>query len=148
MKEWPEFNDNGDLPVGIHRASLDEVIDHFGRGSLQRTKVAQRLQRIYSLANQTGKVARFIIFGSFVTNKISPGDVDIFLLMNDTFDLRKVKGESAIIFNHMPAQNYEGASIFWVRCLAALGGEENAISFWQGKRNGEKRGIVEVISND
>ena len=41
--------------------------------------------------------------------------------MDDTFDVRKVKGEAAIIFNHMPAQNYEGASIFWVRRMAAFG---------------------------
>jgi hypothetical protein len=122
MKEWPEFNESGDLPIGIHPAALAEVIDHFGRGSFQRAMVAQRLERIYSLANQTGKVSRFIIFGSFVTTKISPKDVDIFLLMDDTFDVRKVKGEAAIIFNHMPAQNYEGASIFWVRRMAAFGG--------------------------
>jgi hypothetical protein len=148
MKEWPKFNESGDLPIGIHRATLAEVIDHFGRGSSQRAIVAQRLERIYSLAIQTGKVARFIIFGSFVTTKISPQDVDIFLLMDDTFDVRKVKGEAAIIFNHMPAQNYEGASIFWVRRMAAFGGEDEAIAFWQDKRNGERRGIVEVISND
>jgi hypothetical protein len=148
MKEWPEFNESGDLPIGIHPAALAEVIDHFGRGSFQRAMVAQRLERIYSLANQTGKVARFIIFGSFVTTKISPKDVDIFLVMDDTFDVRKVKGEAAIIFNHMPAQNYEGASIFWVRRMAAFGGEDNAVAFWQGKRNGERRGIVEVISYD
>jgi hypothetical protein len=67
---------------------------------------------------------------------------------NVTFDVQEVKGEAAIIFNHMPAQNYEGSSIFWVRRMAALGGEEDAVAFWQGKRNGEKRGIVEVISND
>lgn len=148
MKEWPEFNESGDLPIGIHRATLAEVIDHFGRGSFQRAMVAQRLERIYSLANQTGEVARFIIFGSFVTTKISPKDVDVFLLMDDTFDVRKVKGEAAIIFNHMPAQNYEGASIFWVRRMAAFGGEDYAVAFWQGKRNGERRGIVEVISYD
>jgi hypothetical protein len=48
----------------------------------------------------------------------------------------------------MPAQNYKGASIFWVRRMAAFGGEDNAAAFWQGKRNGERRGIVEVISYD
>lgn len=148
MKEWPEFNKNGDLPIGIHRATLAEVIDHFGKGSLQRETVAQRLKRIYSMASQTGKVARFIIFGSFITTKIAPQDVDIFLLMDDSFDVGEVKGETAFIFNHMTAHNYEGASIFWIRRLAALDGEEEAVTFWQIKRNGQKRGIVEVISND
>jgi hypothetical protein len=148
MKEWPEFNESGDLPVGVHRATLAEMLDHFGRGNIQRKTVAQRLKRIYKLANQTGKVARFIVYGSFVTTKTSPNDVDIFLIMDDSFDVQKVEGEAAIIFNHMPAQNYEGGSIFWVRRMAAFGGEESAVTFWQGKRNGEKRGIVEVINND
>ncbi len=148
MKEWPKFNESGDLPVGVYPATLVEVLDQFGKGSRQRKIVALRLQRIYSQANQNGKVARFIIFGSFVTAKISPNDVDVFLIMDDSFELQKVKGEAAIIFNHMPAQNYEGASIFWVRQMAAFGGVEAAVTFWQGKRNGEKRGIVEVINND
>jgi hypothetical protein len=30
MKEWPEYNESGDLPIGIHRAALAEVINHFG----------------------------------------------------------------------------------------------------------------------
>lgn len=145
MKEWPKFNENGDLPVGIHRATLAEVLEHFGKGSSRREIVAQRLERIVTLARQTGKVARFIIFGSFVTTKMSPNDVDVFLIMDDSFDVQVVEGEAGIIFNHMPAQNYEGASIFWVRRMAALGGEDAAIDLWQGKRNGKKRGIVEVI---
>jgi hypothetical protein len=48
----------------------------------------------------------------------------------------------------MAAQNYEGASIFWLRRIAALGGEEGAIEHWQIKRDGKKRGIVEVLIND
>jgi hypothetical protein len=27
---FPEFNENGDLPVGIYQATLQEVLDHFG----------------------------------------------------------------------------------------------------------------------
>lgn len=42
----------------------------------------------------------------------------------------------------------EGASIFWIRRLAALEGEEAAVEYWQLKRDGTKRGIVEVIKND
>jgi hypothetical protein len=38
-----------------------------------------------------------------------------------------------------------GASVFWVRRLAALGGEEQAIAGWQIKRDGKFRGIVEIV---
>ena len=148
MKKGPKFNKNGDLPRGIHEASLSDVIERFGKVNLQRSILAQRLERIYNIAVETGQTARFIIFGSFVTNKTNPQDLDIFLLMEDTFDIRQVAGEARIIFNHMAAQNYEGASIFWLRRMAALDGEETAIEHWQIKRDGKKRGIVEVLKHD
>lgn len=107
-----------------------------------------RLRRIYSLVVNTGQVHRFIVFGSFVTNKRNPQDIDVFLLMKDTFDVRDLSGESVVLFDHMSAQNYEGASIFWMRTAAALGGEEAAVEHWQLKRDGTKRGIVEVLIHD
>src|SRR5436190_54159 len=115
MKEWPPINDAGDLPSAIHRATLSEVIERFGKSSSRRAIVARRLARIHSLVEGTGHLARFIIFGSFITAKSEPNDVDIFLLMDDSFDVSKVTGEAAILFDHLAAQNYEGASIFWVR---------------------------------
>jgi hypothetical protein len=148
MNKWPEFDRNGDLPRGIHRASLSDVIEHFGTINLQRAILAQRLNRIYDLVVGTGQTARFIIFGSFVTDKPNPQDLDIFLLMEDTFDIRQVAGEARIIFDHMASQNYEGASIFWLRRMAALEGEEAAVEHWQIKRDGKKRGIVEVLKDD
>jgi predicted nucleotidyltransferase len=127
MKQWPEFDRNGDLPIGIHRATLAEVLQHFATGTLQRRLVGQRLERIYQLALSTRQVARFVVFGSFVTAKPDPGDVDIFLLMEDSFDSTQVRGEAAVIFDHLAGQNVEGASVFWIRRLAAIGGEQEAL---------------------
>ncbi len=148
MKQWPDFDDNGDLPIGIHRATLAEVIEHFGTSTLQRRIVARRLERIYGLARGTGQLARFVIFGSFITAKPNPNDVDIFMLMDDAFDFDQLKGEAAIIFDHVAAQNCEGASVFWIRRMAAIGGEQAALEDWQIKRDGTERGIVEIISHD
>jgi hypothetical protein len=114
MKQWPPLNEAGDLPLGIHSATLAEVIERFGKGSPHRAAVARRLERIYSLVHGLGGLDRFIIFGSFITTKAEPNDVDIFLLMADAFDVSKVTGEAALLFDHLAAQNYEGASIFWV----------------------------------
>jgi len=68
--------------------------------------------------------------------------------MENTFDVSQVTGETQILFNHMAAQNYEGSSIFWMRRMAALDGEDAAIEHWQIRRDGEKQGIVEVLSHD
>ncbi len=148
MKRWPQFSESGDLPPGIHKATLSDVIEHFGKGSFQRSILATRLQRIHSLARATGQLARFIIFGSFVTDKPDPQDIDIFLLMEDSFDAKSLTGETRILFDHIAAENYEGASIFWLRHVAALEGNDAAIEHRQVKRNGKKRGIVEVIIHD
>ena len=94
MKQWSEFDDNGDLPVGIHQGTLVEVLRHFGTGSLQRRLIGQRLERIYKLAY------------------------------------------------------IEGASVFWIRRQAVIGGEQEALEHWQLKRDKTRRGIVEVISDD
>ena len=46
----PAFNNDGDLPPGVHRATLAEVLSRFGQGSIQRRAVAERLSRLYHLA--------------------------------------------------------------------------------------------------
>ena len=78
----------------------------------------------------------------------NPNDIDIFLIMADIFDVHQVQDETAIIFDHQAAQNIEGASVFWIRQLAAIGGEDEALAHWQTKRDHTRRGIVEVISDD
>ena len=67
MRQWPEFDSDGDLPAGVHQSSLRELLAHFGRASLQRKLVARRLERIYAEVLATGHLARFVVFGSFVT---------------------------------------------------------------------------------
>ena len=80
-----------------------------------------------------------------MTAKPEPNDVDVFLAMHDTFDLSQVTGEARLVFDHPAAQAYFGASIFWLRQLAALPNEEGAVLGWQLKRDGTRRGIVEVM---
>ena len=103
-----------------------------------------RLARIYELAAAFGHMKRFVVFGSFVTTKPEPNDVDVFLIMHDAFDLSQVTGEARLIFDHAAAQAHFGASVFWLRGLAALPNEVEAVASWQIKRDGTRRGIVEV----
>jgi hypothetical protein len=66
---WPAFNALGDLPVGVYRATLAEVIAHFGAGTAQRVAITARLERLYALARRTCAMQRFIIFGSYITTE-------------------------------------------------------------------------------
>ncbi len=142
----PALTETGDLPPGVHTADLDSVLRRFGADPPQRRSVGLRLARVYQIARATGQVARFLVFGSFITAKPEPNDVDIFLLMDDTFDASVLTGDSRLLFDHLAAQAYFGASVFWLRRLAALDGEQTMVEYWQVKRGGGQRGIVEIIS--
>ncbi len=145
---FPEFNENGDLPVGIYQATLQEVLDHFGKGSLQRQLVAGRLKKVYFSAMQTKQVLRLIVYGSFVSNKENPNDVDIFMLMKDGFNPDEVFGKSGLIFKHLTTQKYEGASVFWGTKSGIIGDVDEFIEGWQIKRDKSLRRIIEVEIND
>jgi hypothetical protein len=141
----PPFTNVGDLPLGVHPATLREVLARFGVGSGQRVAVGRRLERIHALALASGPVARFVVFGSFVTDKPDPNDVDVFMVMEDGFDAAQLTGEARLLFDHTAAQAHFGASVFWLRRLAALNGEQAAVEDWQIKRGGGQRGIIEVL---
>jgi hypothetical protein len=145
VDDLPPFDDTGDLPVGVHQATLAVVLQRFGAGTSQRQHVAERLRRVYALATGTGHVARFVVFGSFVTAKPDPNDVDLFLLMDDRFDPASLSSEAAAVFDHSEAQHQFGATVFWMRRAAALDGEEVEVVHWQTKRDRTRRGIVEVV---
>lgn len=144
----PDFNNSGDLPVGVHRASLTEVLSRFGCGSQQRQIVASRLERICKIARATGHLLRLIVFGSFVTDIADPNDVDVMLVMDDAFDASRLQSDAMLLFDHHAADAHFGASVFWIRQLAILGDVEDMIEFWQGKRGGGRRGIIEVIESN
>ena len=140
----PEFTQTGDLPEGVHRATLAEVLARFGSGTTQRQEVTIRLQRIHHLVCDTGKVDRFIIYGSYITAKPEPNDVDIFLVMSEKFDLNDYVGETRALFPHITAHDRFGASIFWVNQSTSFTNIEDLIVGWQTKRDLTRRGIIEV----
>jgi len=82
---------------------------------------------------------------SFITGEAEPNDVDVFLLMEDSFDVDQTSDELRLLFEHSAAQAYFGASIFWLRRLAVISSEQAAIEDWQVKRDGTRRGIVEIV---
>ena len=141
----PNLNDAGELPIGVHQATIDEVIAQFGSGTLQREVVTTRLQRIYQIAKGTGNLQQLIIFGSYITAKPEPNDVDVVIIFNDGFDFTVCSEEVKRLLNHQQAENEFGASIFWIRpSLLFLETLDEFIEGWQVKRDGTRRGIIEV----
>ena len=143
----PEFNDQGDLPEGLHKATLAEVLERFGPGSEARQEATAVLQRIDQLVTGTGKLERFVIFGSYITAKAEPHDVDVVLVMKDDFSMAACDEPTRVLFDHQRADAEVGASIFWL-CPSVLlrGSLEDFLLGWGTKRDLTRRGIVEVTS--
>jgi hypothetical protein len=80
----PPFDDNGYLPPGIHRATLEEVAARFGRGPELRRVPMESLTWLVDLARRVG-AERLIVNGSFVTDVREPNDVDCVLLIGAAF---------------------------------------------------------------
>lgn len=87
------------------------------------------------------------MFGSFVSATAAPRDIDVVLVMAADFRLEDAPRESRTLFSHADAEARYGASVFWVR-VGMLPEElmRNFLETWQTKRDGTKRGIVEIKS--
>jgi predicted nucleotidyltransferase len=145
----PAFDNQGNLPTGVYTATLNEVIARFGHGTPQRELVTTRLRDIYHRVSATGKVLRFILFGSYVTAKPDPNDVDIILIMRDDFQEQDYTEDVLPVFDHLRAHAELGASVFWTRpgsvLLETVG---DFIAHWQITRERTQRGIVEILMED
>jgi len=142
----PEFDNKGDLPLGFHPATIKDVVERFGHGTLQREDVTSRLVRVYKIARSTWKLERFVLFGSYVTTKPAPNDIDIILIMRDDFREEDYTEALLPVLDHQRAQSELGASIFWIRSGSILlESVDEFVAHWQVKRDLTRRGIVEIV---
>ncbi len=146
MTMLPPFNERGDLPPGVHAAGWQELAERFGAGPVRQARL-RTLRHLHLLAAATGHLDRFLVYGSFVTNTDEPRDVDVVLVMGEEFVLENAPRESRTVFSHPDADARFGASVFWVR-RGILPEAEMAgfLEFWETRRDGARRGIVEVIA--
>jgi hypothetical protein len=144
----PKFEKGGNLPKGVHRATLDEIREIFGASSARRKWLIGNLEKISELAKSTGSLERVIVWGSFVSNKELPQDIDLLLIMKEDFVVDKVAPKVKKVFDYVQGRIAFNADIFWVK--SSIGKE--TINLWletyQMTRDFESCGIVEVIIND
>jgi len=141
----PGLTQTGDLPAGVHEADWQEIEQRFGRGCESRVRTLARLRHVYELADRTGWLRRFLVFGSFVSAAADPQDVDVVLVMGATFKVEEAPRESRTLFSHPDAQARFGASVFWIReGMLSEGAMQEFLDTRQTKRDGTKRGMLEV----
>ena len=122
----PEFTIEGDLPAGVYVADWRECQARFGAATARRVWLFSRFQALVALAAQTGKLRRVFVWGSFVTAKPAPKDVDILLLMDADFEVERVVEPARIIFDAARAKLLFESDVFWAR--ASIG--EDVLKLW------------------
>jgi hypothetical protein len=140
----PEFNKDGNLPEGIYIVDEDAFLKRFGIGSARRKWLGERLRELFALAKSTHKLERIFIWGSFISDKESPNDVDLLLLMSDDFQLEKVSEDCKILFDNVRARVRFHMDIFWSKSSIDTGILQLWLDTYQMTKDFKRRGIVEV----
>jgi hypothetical protein len=130
----PSFDSNGNLPPGIHLAELANVLDRFGSQNYgARLNRTRSLKAFIELA--TPYIQALYIDGSYITSKLSPGDVDLAIVVKD--DISKEGMDQLILFSNM----FKGdLHIFpYKKGMQQL---INMITFWTKDRDQNSKGII------
>lgn len=141
----PSFDERGNLPSGIHKATIDDVVSFFGESkSLKRKQLAKNLKLFY---NCIGAVAKSIyIDGSFVTNKISPGDIDMLIVLPNHLKFNDKVKQTIVGFQN----NYSKYKLHIFVCFETeLEREADFLNFFRNTRKDEKgrefsKGIISL----
>jgi hypothetical protein len=78
----PEFSLEGLLPPGIHAGVLKEVLARFAKKTRPRKKLGVQLAKVVKAALQYRTIKRVLVWGSFVTSKPEPNDLDYSLVVS------------------------------------------------------------------
>ncbi len=92
----PDFRPDGYLPDGLHLSTEAEVTFRFGSSTPRRRRLVVRLRRWLELARVTN-AHRFLVDGSFVTEKCDPNDINAVVLLADDFEDQVVNGSDSAI---------------------------------------------------
>ena len=113
------------------------------------------LERVLEILQQHKRATyralqRLFIWGSFVTDKLFPRDLDVFLLMQEGFDreFSALALPQRYIFEHESARLLFEADIFLATEAIGAAVLTSWLSVYQLTRDMEQRGIVEIILDD
>jgi len=131
----PAFDDFGNLPPGVHRCPIDELVSRFGSGSEERETEINELLHFIDAARKAG-VRRLMVNGSFVTGKLSPNDVDVVILPGPDYPRQ--------------SRELESNELIWPFLQIIVAADDADFESWAVKqfstdRRRRAKGVVEVI---
>jgi predicted nucleotidyltransferase len=146
----PEFDEDGDLPVGIHRVMLDEIKVRFARftTSDRRIMLFETLEQFIKTAQQTGVITRIHLVGSYVTNKAEPEDVDLLIVYRSTVEGAEIDPQQYSLVHRAGARRTFGYRLDVHPVREGSPAEPALLAFFQSNRRGKSIGILEVKIHD
>ena len=125
-------------------ASLEEIGKRFGTTTPRRQFLFGRLQAVVNHLLSTGSVRNIYLFGSFVSGKASPNDIDLFVVMESGFTTAHLRGEALEVFQHDRCKIRYHADVFWV--TGAIGNERitDLLDVFSRDREKREQPIIEV----
>ena len=100
----PDLDEDGYLPPGIHEATFEELVERFGNSIQTRVLRTWALNELFNLVEEYA--IGMYIDGSYVTNKIAPGDIDILLIVPEDFDYQTSEGQKLATFLRIAKTKY------------------------------------------
>ena len=128
----------------VHVASLKEIEQRFGTTTPRRQFLFARLKLLFNDLVATGAVKHLYLFGSFVSGKPSPNDIDLLIVMNSGFTTANLSGKTLEIFQHDICKIRYHADAFWV--TEAIGDDRIAdlLDVFSRDRERQEQNIFEV----
>ena len=148
----PKLNISGELPEGIHEATLDEIQEAFGSSSEQRQRLMTGLLAACENFRAAGVVDVFVN-GSFVTDKPEPADIDGCWSGVGNIDETKLDElfwnfeteDDCARFRQLAKAKY-GVDFFIAEWVEGSSGKPFP-AFFQSNRDNEAKGILKVTLN-
>lgn len=131
----PQFNSDGNLPLGIHSATWQEALNRFGSSTVKRQQLFIGIESVArELKKARGKTLYLV--GSMVTDKPEPNDFDC-CYSRDGIDINILKQNAPVLWHDSKNQKakYGGETFPGVRPY---------MQFFQMDRDGNPRGIVAI----
>jgi hypothetical protein len=132
----------GELPPGIHTATLDEVEAIFARTPRRRALFNGLLHAVQNL--QASGVRRVFIEGSFVTTKATPNDVDGCWEWHDAVNIDALDPVLLDFSHHRGAMQEKHGIDFFIANWMEAGSGLTFLEFFQLNRADEPKDIVMI----
>jgi predicted nucleotidyltransferase len=124
--------------------ALDDIGVRFGTITPRRQFLFRRLKLVIDQLLATQSAKKIYLFGSFVSGKASPNDVDLLVIMSAGFSTTRLHGKVLEVFQHDVCRIRYQTDVFWVTEAVGSDRIEDLLQVFSHDRLGQIQPVVEV----